>query len=47
MTVNQQEKIEDPFLYVIQLNKSVQALQMENQALKTQINLQNDAGHGK
>ena len=45
--INQQEKIEELFLYVIQLNKDVKALQAENQALKAQLNLQKDANHGK
>lgn len=37
----QQEKIEELFLYVIQLNKDMEALKAENQALKQQLNALN------
>lgn len=36
-TVNQQEKIEELFLYVIEMNKDIKALQKENQTLRTQL----------
>ncbi len=45
--INHQEKIEELFLHVIQLNKDMKALQAENEALKTQVNQLNKAGHGK
>lgn len=38
MTVNQQEKIEELFLHVIELNKRVKALEAENAILKAQQN---------
>lgn len=38
MTVNQQEKIEELFLHVIDLNKQLKALQAENELLKSQVN---------
>lgn len=37
MTVNQQEKIEELFLHLIEMNKAVKALQSENEALKKRI----------
>ena len=37
ITVNQQEKIEEIFLHLIEMNKKVEALETENQVLKTQI----------
>ncbi len=37
ITVNQQEKIEEIFLHLIELNKKVEALETENAALKTEL----------
>lgn len=37
ITVNQQEKIEEIFLHLIEMNKKIETLEAENQALKTQI----------
>jgi hypothetical protein len=37
MTVNQQEKIEEIFLHLIQMNKEIQSLKAENKALKTEL----------
>ncbi len=41
MTTLQQEKIEELFLYVIQLNEKLQKFQVENQKLLTQIKMCN------
>ncbi len=40
MAVTQQEKIEELFLYVIQLNKDVQTLRAENESLRQILNTQ-------
>jgi len=37
MTITQQEKIEELFLYVIEMNKKIEALEKENEMLKKQI----------
>ena len=37
VTINQQEKIEEIFLHLIEMNKKIETLEAENQALKTQI----------
>ncbi len=37
ITVNQQEKIEEIFLHLIEMNKKIEILETENQALKSQI----------
>ena len=38
IAAKQQEKIEELFLYVIQINKELQALQAENAALRQSVN---------
>jgi len=40
MTINQQEKIEEIFLHLIEMNKKIEDLEAENQTLKTQIAVQ-------
>lgn len=37
MTVNQQEKIEELFLHMIEMNKTMKAMQVENEMLKTKL----------
>lgn len=37
ITINQQEKIEEIFLHLIEMNKKIENLEAENQVLKTQI----------
>lgn len=37
MTINQQEKIEEIYLHLIEMNKRIKALEKENAALKTQL----------
>jgi|GEM_PF-1320859 len=47
MAVTQQEKIEELFLYVIQLNKDVQILRAENELLRQTMNPQKSASNEK
>lgn len=47
MSATQQEKIEELFLYVIQLNKDIQTLKAENEAFRKILNNQNPVSNEK
>ena len=47
MATTQQEKIEELFLYVIQLNKDIQALRADNETLRKMLNTQKPVSNEK